>query len=290
MRGELGIERQANAIRMDRSACEGMCYLVVEGPTDARFYKRLVDKTSCCLMFPYGNTGNAKQAVIDLLSLLSKGDQPFAGVLGMVDADFMRLDGELPGMDNLLLGDGHDLEGMLLQSPALMKLLEEYASPDKLAAFEKQRGCIRQVLLEICKPIGLLRWYNHREGLGLSFRALKLKNYVDRKKLILNVDKYIKQLLVNAGEGSRKDCLEADLKQRADVNGWEVCQGHDLVETLYIALCSAIGSQTLGTDGPDVMAKSLRLGYEGAWFTGTGLYGLLLDWQQDHAPWRIFAE
>ncbi len=85
------------------------------------------------------------------MEILNK--ENFQRILAIVDADFERLEC-LPNVPNLILTDTHDLETMLIQSPALDKVLAEIGSEEKITKFGKD---IRSVLLQAGKPIGYLR-------------------------------------------------------------------------------------------------------------------------------------
>lgn len=80
-----------------------------------------------------------------------------------MDADFWRLEGKQPASPNLFTTDTHDLETMILESKALEKLLTEYGSVTKIRKFTEKAGKdIRQALLDICAPIGYLRWNSQK--------------------------------------------------------------------------------------------------------------------------------
>jgi hypothetical protein len=104
----LNVHDIANTVRMTRSLHKG-AFLVVEGDTDARVYKRFVDD-SRCKVIPAHNKDNA----VEILEILEK--DRFPGVLVIVDADFWHLEGIKPESLNLLLTDTHDLETMIIST------------------------------------------------------------------------------------------------------------------------------------------------------------------------------
>lgn len=99
-------------------------FLVVEGSTDEKLYRSFIDEDKCQIIVADGKT-----PAIEVLSLLKK--EHFVGVLALVDADFDILEGK-PAIENVLLTDTHDLETMLMRSPALAKVLREFSSPNKV--------------------------------------------------------------------------------------------------------------------------------------------------------------
>ncbi|GAB4301600.1 MAG: hypothetical protein Fur0025_41910 [Oscillatoriaceae cyanobacterium] len=107
----------ANEIRMlrTRSDKQHLAFVIVEGDTDVRLWKNLLDPSKCYIKYAVG-----KARVIDVMEILDKDN--FSGVLAIIDADFWKLEGTIPPSTNILLTDTHDLETMLFQSPALEKV------------------------------------------------------------------------------------------------------------------------------------------------------------------------
>src|SRR6267154_312432 len=131
----------ANEVRLKRTQFAGT-FLLVEGPDDGRFYRRFTDPKHCHI-----SIGFNKENVIRAIDVLDAAGAK--GVLGVVDSDFDALDGkELPSA-NLVRGDCHDVETLLVRSPALETVLHEFASPEKLVRFEaKYKGPFRNWLVE----------------------------------------------------------------------------------------------------------------------------------------------
>lgn len=274
-----------NEVRMTRSQYVG-CFLIVEGEiADLRVYGCFIDPKSCQI-FPAHRKENALRA----LEILENDD--FTGVLAIVDADFWRLEGEEPASPNLFITDGHDLEVMMLNSPALEKLLGEFGSPDKLYKFAQNRGStVRQVLLDSGQPLGYLRWISGRQGSSLTFEEIVFSRFIDQASLALDVVSMIRTVKNKSG---RHDLSEEELKdaieQVADAvhDPWDVCCGHDLVCILSIGLRRTLGSNQAGEVKPELLEKFLRVGYEAVFFFETELFQSLKAWEVANQPFRIF--
>lgn len=255
-------------------------FLIVEGDTDARFYRQIIDGAACQIVIAH-NRHNAVHA----LAILEK--DSFAGVLAIVDADFSVLEGQTPGSPNLLLTDGHDLEAMLIRSPALEKLLGEFGSADKIAAFEKTHTTIREKLLELAKPIGYLRWLSLREGIHLRFEDLQFGKFIAEKTFSIDEKKLLETI---KNHSQRHDIDVASLKeqlrslQKPEHDLWHVCCGHDLICILSIGLRKVIGSHKADDVKPERLEISLRLAFERAFFFKTALYQAICIWEQDNVP------
>ena len=283
MREYITPDRIANKIRLLRTQSQYRgSFLIVEGDTDARLWKNLVDSTKCRVENAY----NKKNAVT-VLNILEQGN--FAGVLAVVDADFDILEGSVSLSQNLLFTDTHDLETMLLKSPALDKVLLEHGSEDKINGFAKD---IRQTLLESAKVIGYLRWASLKFDYCLKFEDLAFKKFVDDKTLALDESKLL-QTVKNNSQKPRLD--EPEIRANMDSlktdtqDMWYICCGHDMISILSIALCKALGSCNSKQVDPNVLEINLRLAYESAHFRLTKLYIAIQTWEQTNQPFEVLS-
>lgn len=275
----------ANEIRLERDQYSGT-FLIVEGEgADLRMYRQFVDTRSCQIV-PAHNKENAIGA-IEILE-----NDEFVGALAVVDADFWRLEGREPQSSNIFITETHDLETMILASPALEKLVNEYCSAKKVERLTQQREKdIRQILLESGQPIGYLRWISQVKGLLLVFEDLRFSRFVDHRTLAVDISKMI-EVVKNKSE--RHDLNETDLQDAirdvADPNhsAWDVCCGHDLVCILSVGLCSALGSNQANDVKPEKIEKILRIAYEFAHFCKTQLYRDMREWEMLHQPFQVF--
>ena len=292
MKENITAYRIANKIRQLRSEHAGS-FLIVEGDTDACVWRNLVAETKCHVEIAF-NKDNA----IHVLEVLEK--DSFAGVLAIVDADFLRLDPELrrskgiePLSPNLLLTHSHDLETMLLQSPALEKLLGEHGSKDKIEELTESCGkTIRNLLVDAALPIGYLRWYSQKKELNLKFQGLKFTRLIDENTLALDKLKLInavkekseKQKLDNAVIIKQMDSLKSDSHDL-----WSVCCGHDLMSILSVGLCTALGSRKAKEVARELLERNLRLAYEASFFRDTQLYQEIQNWEKTNEPFQVMA-
>jgi hypothetical protein len=276
----------ANDIRMTRSQHSGT-FLIVEGEMgDLRVYGRLVDSELCQIIPAYG-----KENAINALEILEKDD--FAGVLAIVDADFWRLEGRKPSSQNLFITDTHDLETMILKSPVLEeKLLAEYGSAQKIENFIRRHGQnFHQVLLDIGRPIGYLRWISLRQNLSLEFEGINFGRFINQRTLVLDIPQLVKTVKNKSG---RPDLIEGDLQNAIDEvtepdhDPWDVCVGHDLICILSLGLRNVLGSNNANDVKPELLEKFLRAAYESSYFFATHLYQSLKNWENMHSSFRIF--
>ncbi len=286
MRNYITADDVANGIRMARAQFSGT-FLIVEGQTaDLRVYKRLIDSKRVQVT-PAHNKDNALAA----LKILEEAD--FAGVVAIIDADFWRLEGLCPTSPNQFMTDTHDLETMLLESPSLEKLLDEFGSEQKIARFtENNKTNVRQVLLSAADPIGYLRWASQRNNLSLKFEGIVFNRFINRDTLHVDSSELIREV---KNKSRRHDLSDNDLQDKLDElvdskhSSWDICCGHDLVCILSVGLSRVLGSNQHREVEPEVLEKFLRAGYESAYFLSTQLYQSLRRWETSNSPFRIFS-
>ena len=292
MREYLSPERDANAIRLQRSTFLGT-FLLVEGKSDKIFYEHLVDKLKCQVKI-FSDESSQKLRVIKVLDILDKSN--FDGVIAIVDADFEHLGGLNYNTPNLFLTDTHDLETMIVKSPALEKVLITFGSEEKLLKLEKN---IRTVLIESGSLIGYLRWVSQCDNLKLTFNGIRFKKFVDTKTMYINESAMIQEIKNKSQAFSLND---VDLQQRLTnkKNGnhdlWQVCCGHDLVEILSIGLRNAIGSnkevdvEARSSERKNTLENFLLNAYEAVYFRETQLCYNILLWENNNHPYKVLRD
>jgi len=284
MREYLSVDRDANAIRMRRSTFSGT-FLLVEGSSDKSFYERFTDRAICDLVIVSGKP-SSKDRVIEVLDVLQKSN--FHGILAIVDADFDRLESFVDDNLNLFRTDLHDLETMLVSSPALDKLIAEFGSEDKINTFGQD---IRALIFENGVIIGYLRWTSKVDGLNLKFEGIKFSNFLIDKTLKIDQSKLIQEIKNQSQAHSldAKDLQQRINKQKADIHApYQLCCGHDLVEILSVGFRKVIGSSQASDVNPNILERSLRLAYEEVYFHKTELYLSIRLWESNNQPFKVW--
>jgi 5S rRNA maturation endonuclease (ribonuclease M5) len=280
MREQITPDRIANSIRLLRSNHEGV-FLIVEGHSDKLIYERLVNKQEGRVTIASG-----KNNAIKALSILEK--ENFRRVVAVIDADFSRIEQQIPDSNNLFLTDEHDLEMMLIKSAAFDKLLKERGSEEKIAAFPKD---IRETLLKLGQEIGKLRLLSLRNKLDLKFEGLKFGKFIDKEKLSINIDELIRSIKNHSHKLSLDEQqIKQDLSVISDENHdpWQLCCGHDFISILAIALWKVLGTWNATDVKKEDLERDLRLAYELSYFYQTQIYQLMVNWQSNHHPYKIF--
>lgn len=293
MREYLTSNDTANSIRMIRLNPQKrfITILLVEGSTDALLFRNVMNSKTCEII-----PTNSRNNVLNTLKILEKSGVP--GILAIVDADFDMLEGKHPTSPNLLFTDTHDLETMLLKSPAFDKLLNEFGSAQKIATLTQAQGKdIRTLILECAIPIGYTLWISLRENLALRFEALDFGKFIDKETLIINKLKLIdvvKTHTYTTIDKTKKQMISQhathhSLEQIHDAthDPWHVCRGHDLIGVLSIGLCKVLGTCKPHEVKVEMLERSLRLAFEFSHFRSTQLYLSIQHWEQANTPFLV---
>jgi len=284
MRQYIKASHVANEIRMKRTLHKGS-FLLVEGDTDSRFYKKFVERDKCKVIVAHD-----KDNVINALKNLDKDDR-FKGALGIVDADFWRLDGIKPQSKNILMTDTHDLETLILSSGALKNVLVEFAQEPELGNFVKRtRRGLRTALLEAGAQIGYLRWYSLKEDVHLRFNHLNFRRFVTPKRMSVNEKRLIQEILKHSKNIKiNHETIEKGVNnlKKDGCDLWQVCVGHDLVYLLFMGLKSVFGGYNTRKLSVGALEGSLRLAYDPTFFKETKLYEDIISWEKNNPGYRI---
>ncbi len=261
----------------------GNCCLIVEGTNDANFYASFVDEPNCEIVIAYG-----KEKAVAAIKALN--DQGTTGVVCIVDRDFEQVQGKGDNAPNLFKTDAHDVETMILLSPALEKVVREVGSRSKISR-NRDSGCdIRHDISLAAFPIGVARLYSIEKEINIKFEDFKYK-YINRK-LEQDCRMMIKELL------NHSKIFDVNIdgfiaffedKQVLSKEWAHICCGHDLSVMLGKALQFRWGTldskEAMGTE----MESKLRLAFEGDHFRNTELYRDLKQWELANAPCKCLA-
>ncbi len=266
-----------------------LSFLIVEGDTDSKFYKTLVDTDKCQVTIAY-----SKSTALQVLSILEK--EAFPGILVIVDADFDILEGKSPPSRNVLFTDTHDLETMIIKSPALEKVLGILGSEGKIRQVSQSvKKDVRALLLECGTPIGCLRWVSLRENLSLKFEDLEFAKFINKDALNIEQSHFIKAVKDKSQRPDLPDRrLEVHMQEvRKEISDpcWYICCGHDLVSILSVALHKTIGTYNSNDVRvrPDNLENFLLAAFERSHFYKTQLYLSIQQWEKTNTPFVILA-
>ncbi len=270
-------------MRLEQARRPSLAFLIVEGHDDARFWKARTRTTDWACIVALGKS--------NVLGTVAHPARTQAA-LGIVDADYDHLDAvACPG--EVCRTDAHDLEAMFVQSGALDRVLHELGSAEKLAAFEKASGPVRDHLAAMGAELARLRRANHVCQWGLKF---KKNGGLDRVPYVQFVPRKIWQLdravMVTTvlNYNSRHDLPAATVlgemtRVVPPADPWHWLNGHDLAAILAVGLSQVLGSTNRSL--PEV-ESALRLAHERAELEATALGRAIRGWESTARPLLAF--
>lgn len=272
---------KANEIRMKRSQHMGS-FLLVEGRDDRLFMEPFIG-SACKIEVAQGKDNVC--AVIEILE-----HDNFRRALGMVDADFDRIEGKQDRGLNIVMPEGHDLETMLILSPALDRILVEFGSSEKLEVFPED---VRKALFARALPLGRLRLYSFQHHLDLKFHGMNYAKWIDRKSFQPSIPKLIRTVRDHSQRHDLPEhSLEAGIREMANAgyHPREICNGTDLIEILAIGLRGRLGNNSATAVRGDVLRYSLRLAYaeQSLWHSDLGK--AIRNWESRSRDFQVLRQ
>lgn len=247
--------------------------VIVEGNTDVNLFRSLL------------NTQHIKLETFDgksplLSAMLELKDEYPDKIFAICDADYLNLEGgaDLYETNSIFLTDHHDAEIMLLDSCSLKMYIDEYSANDSI---EFLRSNLFEMAMEAAYTIGLLRWINHREDLGLRFKGINFRSFIDIKheEITVNEEELVNEVMrvsANEGLGITNNQLLASIRSMRAHNECQlqVNCGHDVTKIISMVYQKNWASQD--TNMSQIKVESaLRIGFRVDEFVQTNLYSRL---------------
>lgn len=273
-----------NTVSMIRTGFDGTI-LVVEGITDSRLYGKFTDRKDVRVVIAH-----SKDKVRTSVNMI-RDKRADPKVIGIIDSDLDRLKHNRP-RGPVFMTDCRDAESMMIISDALDDVLAEYGDPERLAQFESRFGSIRDRVMDGAYPVGLLMYVSDRNGLGLSFKSLDFRKFINKGDLSCDSNEMIRDSIsnTNSDRNSVKHTarlLSAEMEKGHDKR--EVCRGHDLVNVLLVGLRDNFGASNARHLKEGELGGALRLAYDDEVFAKTQLYKDTKEWcdEQGMVLWNI---
>lgn len=275
----------ANEVRMMRTNHNGTI-IIVEGPDDKKVFFNLLNKELCRIVIAYG-----RDNAINAMTILENDN--INGLIAIIDSDFSKIENTFPASNSIYLTDKHDLESMMIASPAFTKLLFEYASEDRVHKFESQnKYSVAEALAINAMIIGYLRLLSIRKNLGLKFDGLTFSNFVMRDSLRVDFKGLIREI-----KNHSHNCLFNDVWFEAEIellkdrthDPWHISCGHDMIEMLSFALRRTLVAKSANDVDTNRLARSLRMAYEKYHFQQSDLFQSLKSWEEKSKFFKLLV-
>jgi len=284
MEKDITAERTANAIMLNTSF-EGH-HLIVEGKKDQKVYEKFINDKEIIIQIAFG-----KEKVKEIIRILT--ERGFNRKIGIIDADFIRINEEEDIIDGLFITDDHDIEVMIIKTQALENVLNTVCSKPKITAFEKEsRNSVRNQIFILAKEIAYLKLANKLYDLGLVFKPknpegkqIKYKKFICDKTLKYLGDEKFIDTVFNYSNNKTKNLKSKEfidiklsaIKKKEYPIDQLVC-GHDLTNVLFFLMRKILNSGNKMLQCADAVEYCLMLAYEFNDFKKTNLFAEIKNW------------
>lgn len=231
--------------------------LIVEGPADARFIKRMIDFEVDIFI-----AGTRSEVVAVAGKLHDRGVELISG---LTDRDFDdAVECAVRDGTPLVTYDGADLESMLFMSRALESVLEEIANHEKVIR-AGGLDSIRESVVVLVTPLAKLRSQNTAQGWGLAFDKYPISSRMKVTDSSFEPTHFARGLSAKSPESQVSEreiesVLLGDAEPpRCPHTGCSMFCGKDAVEVLAVLLRRKLGNLNQQAADPQFLGKTLRL-------------------------------
>ncbi len=272
-KSDISYQEKLNELRLDISHpnSNGISFILLEGDTDIRLFRKLFNLNNCKVENIPGGNKKLEECVQTLVNI-------YPLIVGIRDADFIRINETEYSLNNMFLTDLHDIEITMLNfEPILNAIVFEYSSIDK-----DQHVNFRNNLLDTIKHISYLKLLNDKENLELTFSSgfQDLISFANQK---IDLEQYLARVIAKSPNAAIKD--KDVLKERvisieqSDPDLLQITNGHDILNSF--AKYFREEEKRNGISG-ETLEASLRMLFNCDFFRQTELFQQLSNWQNQN--------
>jgi hypothetical protein len=247
----------------------------VEGDDDLEMWHRWLRHRPV----PRGGCTAVRQAIADVRA------RGLAGCVGIVDLDLDHLRACLATDDDILVSQGNDHECDLVSSPAFDTLLATLPQAETaLRQLASPHPTLRDALWDRAFPFGMLRWIFRDRNIELPTRLTpNNEDFVNRKTWQLDREKLLATAATSLSIS--RSALDADFTSRPvlPADQWKVCNGHDVVALLRLALATEPTAAERCRSEKSV-AWALRSALDSQHLAAFPIWQQLAAWERRNAP------
>lgn len=254
--------------------------LMVEGQDDVVVYKRFIDTKKCQITNCYG-----KKNLVPAISVLNQ-QKEIKGYVAIKDADFDVIESVLIE-PNVLLTDGHDLETMIINSPAFDSFIEVQLrgkDSELVQAFKQE---LRNKLFQVGCVIGYLHMLSLKHQWGIKILPLEYISLLD-SNYEMPLEGVIKSTKSRHAHIDESKCDFVEFETLFSTLKYYLCRGHDLIkllEKLVGIIARKYWTEKVNPGGD--IAEKLLLAFDAKVFRQTQLFISMKDWESRNQPFLI---
>lgn len=239
--------------------------LLVEGPTDVIFYKKITDKLTTFHGEPESYEEESSVIPIIIAEKRENGQNFF----GIIDADYKSHIFPEEVKDYIQVTDAHSLETMMIKyygiadfEKLIRKIVKANYPGNKYNLKEKLLDSIVEMSVKWAYTIGVLRNFNEtpkclsinklKEKSNYYFDFLSLQKLSDTQVGIsFDSEKYLKELIKTSKGSLTLEDLKKEIEKKtySEEEAYILCQGHDIVD--FIEAVMKIYGASIAKDRKD---------------------------------------
>jgi uncharacterized protein DUF4435 len=273
--------------------------VLVEGKDDKKLLQNYF-ADSVVILFPKGNTNNKGEVIssINFISSNPKHQHKKSRVLGIIDADFNRIQHKVLDYSNLLYTDKHDMDAQIFASKALKKFFNICFYENDSINSEHFIRTVRTRCVDIAKEFGFYKLTLEKLKLQRIKREISIdqvinsKFHIDLGLLIIKLSHLEGIGLISSAQVKLIVKTMDEIKSKAlkeNHDPYQYANGHDLLIVLSKFILhnkfklkkEHLGKELLTLFKKDPKSRMdfikelenyLRLAYELRWFMQSDLY------------------
>lgn len=269
-KSDISYQEKLNELRLDISHpnSNGVSFILLEGDTDIRLFRKLFNLQNCKVENIPGGNKKLEECVQTLVNI-------YPLVLGIRDADFIRLNENEYSLKSMFLTDLHDIEMTMLNfEPVLNAIVFEYSN---MAI--NQHDTFRSNLIRTIKHVSYLKLINDKENLELSFSS-GFQDLISFVHLKIDFDQYLDRVIAKSPNSkiNDKNVLREKIVAIEEIEPdlLQITNGHDLLNSF--AKYFREEEKRNGVSG-ELLETSLRMLFSRDLFRQTQLFNQLTGWQ-----------
>jgi hypothetical protein len=279
-RNDITYQEKLNELRLDmlHPKSRKVNFILLEGDSDVRLFRKFFNLDKCKVENVPGGNVKLEECVADLMSFHFL-------VIGIRDADFIKIVNPQYAKQNMFLTDQHDIEMTMLHfEKVLSALVFEYSAKPK-----DEHTTLKNQLIETILSLSCLKLLNEQEDLELNFSA-GFQDLLSFATLNFDLEQYITRTIGKSPSATITDSQTLIQKvntiRATNPETSQITNGHDLL-SVFAAYFKEIGSSKSVTG--EQLATAIRMVFTKEMFEETELYAKLNEWQEANGT-QLFGQ
>ena len=268
---DITYEYKLGQLRFDFPYSKANIFILVEGETDVRLFRKLFHEENCKVEYIPGGKSKLEECVEELIKQHNL-------LIGIRDADFIHLE-DLPyHKKNIFITDFHDMEMMILYEPEIFSaLISHYTALPKSQHLE-----LRDKILRSIEHISYIKWLNEIESIGYNF-SIGFGDLLSFGNAGFDIELYFSRLLGKSPLARITEITSIliatdELKQK-NPDLFQLCNGKDLITAIWHYLRIVHNVRDINENN---MVNLFMIAYTFNHYQKSTLYQDTKKWADDH--------